>query len=294
MGELFADPGVGKSLLAMELALGCSTGQSKLVSETHWPQWLAPKPQPVLYVAGEMSLHTFQQRVRAQLTERPAPSPLHLLSSGDLVQQGLPALSLSLPSVREQISQTVKQIGAKLLILDNLDTLMDGAGDEDVYAPVKSWITQQSLTGLALLIVHHAGKSGSQRGTSTRDNPLDYIIRLERLDDSSDRIAFRCTFSKARFVDKLLARSFEAEFKPLALPHAKWLFRTSQASKLEQFMDIVQTCNYFNYKDIAMEMRVAYSHVYKLRNQAVERGLWDDRWNKRQKKNLEQMEAKAN
>lgn len=278
MGMLYGWRGAGKTLLATEIALAIATGRSALKADAGgFPQWSAPAPVPVLYVAGEMSGWTFRQRLLAQCAQRD-PRALTLVLNEDLVLAGLPALNLSLAACRAQIDDALARAQARFIVLDNLDTLMDDPTDEEAYRPVGQWITRLTLQGLAVLVIHHAGKSGDQRGTSRRESPLDYVLRLETIDDDSARLAFRVSFTKARFVDKLLARSFAAEFLPLESP-PRWKFSSSQESKLEQFLDIVATTGTFRYKDVAQEMAIAYSHVYRLRAKAIERGQWETSWN---------------
>jgi len=54
--------------------------------------------------------------------------------------------------------------------------------------------------GIAVLLVHHAGKGGDQRGTSKREDLLDVVIRLSRPTDYDPKqgARFEMTFTKAR------------------------------------------------------------------------------------------------
>ena len=49
--------------------------------------------------------------------------------------------------------------------------------------PVQEWILQLRRRGISVLIVHHAGKGGDQRGTSAKEDVLDTVIKLSRPDD---------------------------------------------------------------------------------------------------------------
>ena len=69
-----------------------------------------------------------------------------------------------------------------LLIIDNLSTLA-AQGEEnskESFQPVQDWIVDLRRRGLAVLLVHHAGKGGEQRGSSGHEDVLDVVIRLER------------------------------------------------------------------------------------------------------------------
>jgi putative DNA primase/helicase len=41
--------------------------------------------------------------------------------------------------------------------------------DSDAWSPIQQWLLQLRRRGLSVLIVHHAGKPGGQRGSA--DNP---------------------------------------------------------------------------------------------------------------------------
>jgi putative DNA primase/helicase len=54
--------------------------------------------------------------------------------------------------------------------------------------------------GVAVLMVHHAGKGGEQRGTGAREGHLDTSIKLFLSDEASsnDSCYFRVDFTKSR------------------------------------------------------------------------------------------------
>ena len=50
-----------------------------------------------------------------------------------------------------------------------------------------------------MVLVHHAGKGGDQRGTSGREDMLDTVIRLDRVHGASnDGAKFIVRFTKCR------------------------------------------------------------------------------------------------
>lgn len=87
-----------------------------------------------------------------------------------------------------------------VVIFDNLSSLTSG-GDEnsnsDQDAIQQFWITLRHL-GYTVLVVHHSGKSGDQRGASRRTDLMDSVIRLAKSSDVSADTSFDVTFDKAR------------------------------------------------------------------------------------------------
>jgi hypothetical protein len=50
---------------------------------------------------------------------------------------------------------------------------------------MQNWLLRLRRKGIAVLLVHHAGVNGRQRGTSRREDALDTVIALRRAADYS-------------------------------------------------------------------------------------------------------------
>lgn len=104
--------------------------------------------------------------------------------------------------------------GADLLILDNLSTLMANGseGASDAWLPMQNWLLRLRRKDVAVLLVHHAGVNGRQRGTSRREDALDTVIGLRRPADYSPEqgARFEVRIEKARSMVGDGALPFEA------------------------------------------------------------------------------------
>ena len=99
---------------------------------------------------------------------------------------------------------------ADVLILDNLACLAR-SGDENERRPwlvLQDWLLRLRVENKVVLLVHHAGKSGDQRGTSAREDVLDTVIKLSRPGDYREEDGLRV---QRRFTK---ARGFHGEFHP--------------------------------------------------------------------------------
>jgi putative DNA primase/helicase len=67
-----------------------------------------------------------------------------------------------------------------LLILDNLSTLLTSRSESasDAWVPIQTWLLKLRRQGKSVLLVHHAGTNGRQRGTSRREDALDTVMAL--------------------------------------------------------------------------------------------------------------------
>jgi putative DNA primase/helicase len=102
-------------------------------------------------------------------------------------------------------------------VLDNLSSLTACIRDNDAesWQPLQEWLLRLRRRGLSVLIVHHAGKGGQQRGTSRREDVLDTSISLRRSSDYSptEGARFEVHLEKARGVHGDAARPFEAKLE---------------------------------------------------------------------------------
>jgi putative DNA primase/helicase len=73
-------------------------------------------------------------------------------------------------------------------------------------------LLQLRYRGIAVMMVHHAGKSGAQRGTSRREDVLDVSISLESQHDAEDDPggSFKVVWMKRRGFSGTDCPSFEA------------------------------------------------------------------------------------
>src|ERR1700738_643103 len=104
--------------------------------------------------------------------------------------------------------------GLDLLILDNLSTLCTSGSESgsDAWVPMQNWLLSLRRRGISVLLVHHAGTNGRQRGTSRREDALDTVIALRRPEDYSPEqgARFEIHFEKLRNrVDAVGAIPFE-------------------------------------------------------------------------------------
>ena len=104
--------------------------------------------------------------------------------------------------------------GVDLLIIDNISTLCWAGSDNGAgsWTSMQEWILRLRKQGIAVLLIHHSGKSGEQRGTSRREDVLDTVIGLRRPEDyepqQGARFEVHVEKSRAHFGDA--GRPFEA------------------------------------------------------------------------------------
>jgi len=209
LGMLFAGRGIGKTHVALGIAWAVSTGGEFL-------RWRAPLPRDVLYVDGEMPQQALQERlnaIRATDNFQPDDGAFRLLCM-DRQELGM---SINLAEVKQQRILDAHLDGTQFLVLDNLSTLMNGGPENDAesWDAMQAWLLQLRRRGMTVLVVHHAGRNGSARGTSKREDVLDTIIQLQHPKDynSADGARFEVHLTKARGIFGDDAAAFEAKLE---------------------------------------------------------------------------------
>ena len=171
---IFAPRGIGKTFAALSAALAVAGG-------LYVYNWRASRANRVLYVDGEMPAITMQERLSALACGMAAPE--HAMQNFSILtpdMQPRPMPDLSTTAGQNALEPFLT--GVKLLVLDNLSTLCRTGKENESqsWQSMQSWLLDLRRRGMAVLLVHHAGKSGDQRGTSAREDIMDTVISLKR------------------------------------------------------------------------------------------------------------------
>lgn len=194
---VYGPRGVGKTFFQLGLAVSLAAGKPFL-------KWDCSEAVGVLYVDGEMQLDELRQRTTT-LMNSPPVAPLEFLSSQLVFERCKKDLVLTSEAMRDEVSKILKarqDIG--VLILDNASCLFSGLDENSKrdWEPLNAWLIRLRHRGIATVLVHHAGKTGAQRGTSGREDSLDTLIQLTKPTDGDAREGchFQVSFTKCRSV----------------------------------------------------------------------------------------------
>jgi AAA domain len=207
LAMIYAPRGVGKTWVALAIAHAVASGGGFL-------RWRAPRPRRVLYIDGEMPASTLQERYRMVVSAsmQDAPRENFRLVAADFQKDGLPDLA----DADAQRFYDSAMNEAELIIVDNLSTVARGLreNEADAFGPVQTWLLSQRAASRSVLLIHHAGKGGGQRGTSRKEDVLDSVISLSRppVYSATEGARFEVRFTKSRGFWGSDAEPFEARF----------------------------------------------------------------------------------
>jgi hypothetical protein len=260
LAMIYAYRGVGKTFVALEITMAVAYGDKFLNFEV-------PIPRRVLYIDGEMPASTIQDRL-AVIEKRKQPNPAMiepLIITPDLQNEIMP--NLSDIEGQEQVEPYVEQ--ADLIVVDNISTLCGSGKENDAesWIPIQQWALSLRKRGKSILFIHHAGKSGAQRGTSKREDILDTVIKLRHPADYEPDMGacFELHFEKARGI-------VGDEVKPLkcTLKDDGWETEPLERSTYQQVVQLLKD----GYKQcqIAKELCLSPGQVSKHAKKAKELG----------------------
>jgi len=270
LSMVYSVRGIGKTHFALAIAVAVATGGVFL-------KWAAPQPRKVLYLDGELPGVVLQNRLLLHAPDvDPAPGFLRVFTPDlpEMDGRGLPDLSTL--DGQDEVDRMIEADTA-LVIVDNLSAWARTGRENEAesWHPVSDWILSLRRRGIAVLLIHHAGKSGQQRGTSKREDLLDVVIGLARPREYDPKAgaAFTVEFSKARNLTGGDAETLEVQLgtSPADSRRALWTYRSAEASTFDRVVALA--LDGLTQAEIALELEVNKSTVSRYVRRAHEGGL---------------------
>jgi putative DNA primase/helicase len=233
LAMVFAGRGVGKTQVCLSIGAALAFGAVFL-------RWKAAQPVGVLYLDAEMAGAVMQQRVASFIPDDASNDMADnfRLFTPDLLPEGQPLPDLSTVAGQQMIETLIDQ-HTRVIVIDNLSAwCRTGKENEsESWTPVSNWLLTLRRRGIAVLLVHHAGKNGEQRGNSKKEDLLDIVIQLKRAGDYDPKTgaAFTWAVTKGRHL-----HGDDAAELDLVLTIdggvACWAFKEAEASSAERIL----------------------------------------------------------
>jgi putative DNA primase/helicase len=265
---IHARRGGSKTFIALAMGLAVASGTSIL-------RWSAPKARRVLYIDGEMTLVDLQKRVAA------LKAGIGVIIGNDHFRI-LAADHSDIPNLATDAGQRALDPlldGIDFLIIDNLSTLCWSGGDNDggSWTAMQDWLLRLRRRSIAVLLVHHSGKGGQQRGTSRREDVLDTVIGLRRPENyqPSEGARFEVHVEKSRAFVGDAGKPFEASLVSTPDGHGlMWSTRDLSPTHLDEAAALFR--NGVTVRAVAAQLGIDKSSAGRLRQRAQADGLLDD------------------
>lgn len=264
LGFIYGERGIGKTWLVCAIAACVSAGRNLDSWENHGSF-------PVLYIDGEMPLDLTRDRLKGL---EPKNRRLCVLHHEVLYNQSERSINVAAQNIQRVITELCVKGSFKLLVLDNLSCLASGMkeNDADEWEKLLMWLLELRRRRIAVIIVHHSGRSGLMRGTTKREDSAAWVIKVSQSSEDPED-------ATAKFTS-----SFEK--KPRSISRAEWIrswifktehnqsvsFNCEEKSNEGKILDLI--CDGLgSASDIAIELGVAKSLVSRLAKRLIEKKL---------------------
>ena len=262
--------GCGKTFFAMSVLDAVTRG-------TAFGPWKCENPVPSLLLDGEILPQDIIERANDLRFNVDRQNPLYIYSDAHAAHLGLSRAKLTDESWRTEMKDVLIQRKVKFWVIDNLASLAPGL-DENIkqdWDPVNQWLLQLRFAGISTLMLHHLGKGGLQRGTSAREDNLDYSIILKTPHNYSpeDGCHFTTHFSKARVLTSELNQIVDMEFKLIQDENGKlaWTWNSVKAQTKKEVLRLLDEG--ITQTQITNILKIHKGTVSKIRSQAIRDGL---------------------
>ena len=202
LGMIFGWRGAGKSTLVMSLGFA-------MAADIEFLGLRPSKKARVVLLDGEMDLHSMRKRLRMIQRSLNAPLPNDLkIMSPELFVGAMPKLRT--PEGQAEIDQALGE-DWDVLIIDNYSSFSSGREDADAWAPWVPWLLKHKRAGRTVIVVHHTGKNGTQRGASNHEDAMDFVVSLRepKFRTRDDALEFVLSWTKSRHLSQKRTQPFQ-------------------------------------------------------------------------------------
>lgn len=263
--------GVGKSAFIMAVLNALSRGE-------FFGPWETLTAVPCLYFDAEMTMQDTKERFQDIYSETTTRENLFIFSDHLASSLGMPAANLSDDKWRAWMKDGVLlKRGVKLWALDNIGAVTPGLDENSTkeWSPINRWLLDLRFAGVSTILVHHEGKSGSQRGASGKEDNLDISISLKRPPgyQPEDGARFICHFEKARIPQADLHLIADTEFQMQTDPDGKTVWSWKNVKQENKVLVLKMLDEGLVRKDIAQILGITGPRVSQIKAEAVKDGL---------------------
>jgi hypothetical protein len=262
--------GTGKTWLALSLLDAVTTGES-------FGPWRVETSVPCLFLDGEMPVGDIQERLNSLDPDPHRICPLYVYSDCYANQLGLPRAHLAYDNWRQTIKRVLTTRGVKLWVIDNLASLASGLDESSKrdFDPINQFLLELRFQGISTIMLHHMNKEGGQRGTSAREDNIDFSISLKTPTDYTpeDGCRFILHFTKSRVRTKDLSLVADVEFRLTEdeIGRAFWLYGNVKQQRKREVLRLFDQG--MDAKAICETVDLSKGYVSKIRKKAIEDGL---------------------
>jgi len=256
VNQIFAYRGLGKSLFANSLIrILCNGGE--------FLRYRSKGEFKVLLCDGELPDPQLQERVRQFIGK--TGGRLTLMHSGGMASRAFP--SLSNKDYQREFVQRLEALKPDVIVFDTLTACFRfDTNDADDWENVNQFYITLRNMGYCVIIVHHAGKNGTQRGRTDGDDNLDLAIKLspQKGWEPGDGCKFNLSYEKVRAGSRLTEFSAELDAQ------SNWIFSPEMDEEKCEIINLLMQGK--TTRQVAAKLGVSESTVERTKRRAKDNG----------------------
>lgn len=259
--------GVGKTWLALSLLDSITRNQS-------FGSWKIENPVNCLYLDAEMVKQDLDERLLMLNPSQERKSQLSIYSSELANTLGEPGPCLFDLTWQALFKEFLIENEITLWVADNVTSLTPGL-DENVkseWDSVNEWLKELRWAGITTILIHHLGKSGTQRGTSAREDNIDISIQLNHPPGyiDTDGCKFELKFTKTRLRHSELKDISDLQLQLIEDEEGNsvWTYGSIKKSIRNQVLRLFDD-GILNQTEIAEELKIGRSYVSRIKKEAI-------------------------
>jgi putative DNA primase/helicase len=191
LNQIFATRGLGKSVAANALLRPLLVGGN-------WLNFYSDGGYRVVLLDAELPKEQLQERIR-EFTGT-AKGQLKIISP-ELMPDPKRFPVLIREADREELLRQIAPFQPHILIFDTLTSCFRfDTNDPEKWLSVNEFLMRLRFLGYCIIIIHHAGKNGTQRGRTDGDDNLDVTVQLNPRDgwEPGQGLQFKWEYGKVR------------------------------------------------------------------------------------------------
>jgi putative DNA primase/helicase len=147
-------------------------------------EWKAHETVKVLYIDAEMPPDLMRDRSIGLATN----DNFEIINHEILFDRTGKVLNIADPQIQKAITRHCIKSGTKVLFIDNLSAAAFGMRENkaDDWEMLSPWLLDLRRRKIAVVLIHHAGRSGEMRGTTKREDAVSWIIALDDVKKNAD------------------------------------------------------------------------------------------------------------
>jgi len=217
-----------------------------------------------------MPAYIIQKRIEELSKSLPEEQANIKFISTDLIQsKGLENPKLTDEKWRDAITEFAEKQNHKLIVLDNISCLipLSDENKKEDWIPINEWLLKLRFKGIAVILNHHSGKSGTQRGTSGKEDAIDFIIKLSRPSNynPTEGARFDIEFQKSRNIVGKNAEGFELSISENQKGELIWLANNKPSLRKEIIFALLTSGKFETQKELAEKLDIQSPYITKIK-----------------------------